>query len=325
MKKLLDILLTMIRAVVHSELKEFYRSASKDRDAMQKNFAQIQKQIANLNVPKLHLDDHGWGVFSQTDEDGILHFLTTTLNLSQPKFLELGAGNFSECNFRGLVETGNGSGVFVDARKDLIHTLRRTVASYLGPALAVEAYITPDNVEQLVSDARKELGGLDLLSIDLDGNDYWVAERVDFSGIKVVVMEVNPGFGELSTVSVPRNDTFDRGSAHFSHLYWGTSISAYTRLMSARGFTLVGLSQKRFNAFFVTKEEVERSPVLGRMAEKLVVDFSRWRVREGRDRAGQLTYASSSEALRGFPDLPLVDVKTGATISIESLQLPTSG
>jgi len=300
-------------------LEDFYRSTIKDRDDTRRSFAQVQRQIARLNSTKSHLGDHGWGVFSQGDEDGILNFLTIALNLSQPKCLELGAGNFSECNFRGLLETANGSGVFVDFREDLVSSISRTTASYLGPALGVKTWITPENVEELVSSAREELDGLDFISLDLDGNDYWVAERIDFSQVKLVVLEVNPVFGEISTVSVPRDDSFDRRAAHFSHLYWGTSISAYTNLMGARGFKLIGFNQKRFNAFFLKEDEVARSPVLEELAANVAIDFSDWQIREGRSSAGDLTLAQSRAHVREFPDLPLIDVSNGNVTSVGAL------
>lgn len=60
------------------------------------------------------------------------------------------------------------------------------------------------------------MGGVDLISLDIDGNDYWVAQALDLSSTSILVVEYNPLFGDKLPVSVPRNDKFDRTKEHHS-------------------------------------------------------------------------------------------------------------
>ena len=265
------------------------------------------------------LDKYGFSVWSQTDEDGILSFLVSRLDIAKPKCLEIGAGNFLESNFRFLAEILNASVFAVDAREDLISEVRNQTVAWLAPVVPHQAWVTPRNVSEIVTKAIKEIGEIDILSIDLDGNDYWVLEAANLENIKLVMVETNSLFGGLAPVSVPQDDQFSRFTAHYSGLYWGASIQAFVHLLESRGFRLVGRNRKGFNAFFIRDEIVAGDPLLARLSRHVKMNSDTWGIREGRNSDGQLTFADPTKLLREAPDLPLIEVTTGKQIELGSL------
>lgn len=257
-------------------------------------------------------------VFSQWGEDGILDFLCDSLGLCKPRILELGAGNLLECNSRYLLEARNASVVAVDARADLVSTAHQLPGYWRSTLIPIVTWITPVSVAPLQALTQDRLGGLDIVSIDIDGNDYWVARMIDWSQVRIVVVEYNPIFGSSHPVSVPRDDGFDRGAAHFSNLYFGASLPAWISFFRSHELTLVGTNRVGNNAFFVRQSERSRVPVaeFDSAALEVAVD---WRVREARNPDGELSYQSWRDASDDLMGLPLVDVDTGLATSVRNV------
>lgn len=279
----------------------------------------LLQHVQASEAEKQSLDKYGFSVWSQTDEDGILSFLVSRLDLVKPKCLEIGAGNFLESNFRFLAEIMNASVFAVDARQDLSSRVRKEPFAWLAPVVPYETWVTPANIQEIVSRAAKDIGEIDLLSIDLDGNDYWVLEKMNLEGIKLVMVEVNPLFGGSDPVSVPRDDEFNRFAAHHSGLYWGSSIAASIYLLESRGFRLVGRNSKGFNAFFVKAEIVAQDPLLTRFSDSVDLTSRTWGIREGRNREGELTFENPTKLKSEAPNLPLINVITGEQVRLDSL------
>lgn len=256
-----------------------------------------------------HLWDAEVSVYSQWGEDGILDFLCDAFQLAKPKALELGAGNFSECNTRFLAEHRLASVVAVDGRKDLASALSTLDLEWKTTVKALEQWITPDNVEEIRSTAQDFMGGLDILSLDIDGNDYWVAEAIDLTSVSIIVVEYNAIFGSAPAVSVPRNDQFDRTQAHYSWLYFGASLRAFVDLFAKRGFDLAGTNRVGTNAFFIRKGEVV-IPNLQVPNRDELAPYVDLRLRESRDQAGMMNYLAGSARREVIKDLPLIDVNT---------------
>jgi hypothetical protein len=156
---------------------------------------------------------------------------------------------------------------------------------------------------------------LDIISLDIDGNDFWVAEQLDMADIRIFVVEYQPLFGADRAVSIPRQDDFDRTTAHYSWLYYGASLQAFVGLMASRGLTFVGSNRAGNNAFFVADQWVDRVglPIPDRAD---LSPYINWRVREAHDQSGRLTFQSAREAAHQIADLPLVDVTDGTTTTV---------
>ena len=245
-------------------------------------------------------------VFSQWGEDGILDFICETLKISKPKFVEIGAGNFHECNSRFLAESRNASVVAIDARTDLVTEVKKMTVFWKTHIFPICEIVTPDNINDLLVFARDKMAGIDILSLDIDGNDYWVLDAAKLDKISVVVVEYNSLFGYLAEVSVPRDDLFNRKEKHFSCLYYGASLSAFIYSLSLKGFTFLGSNRACNNAFFIKNEKINEFSIEIPTNLELFVDS---RVRESRDTFGSLSFLSGKDRLRVIETMPVVNVK----------------
>jgi hypothetical protein len=90
---------------------------------------------------------------------------------------------------------------------------------------------------------------LGLLSIDVDGNDYWFLKELIDIAPAVICVEYNATLG-LEPISVPYDPLFDRHKKHPSGWYHGASLSALASLCASRGYGLAAISKAGLNAFF---------------------------------------------------------------------------
>jgi hypothetical protein len=252
-------------------------------------------------------------VYSQWGEDGILDYLCERLELSKPRVLEIGAGNFSECNTRFLAENRNASIFAVDGRDDLVSSLERSPLLWKNHVFAHQTWVSPKNINEIISKAKNSIGNIDLFSLDLDGNDYWILQEANLESVSIVVVEYNPLFGHLRAVSVPRDDMFDRRIKHHSWLYYGASLKAFENLLDRKNFEFIGTNRVGNNAFFVRKNLVRHIPIKPNEDRSVYVD---WRVREARDKDGKLTYSSGYPRVAEIRNLLLVDVQTNELVSV---------
>jgi len=252
-------------------------------------------------------------VYSQWGEDGILDYLCERIELSKPRMLEIGAGNFSECNSRFLAENRNASVFAVDGRDDLVYSVETNSLRWKNHIFGHQIWVSPKNINQIIAKAQEAIGVIDIFSLDLDGNDYWILQEADLDSVSIVVVEYNPLFGHRTAVSVPRNDEFDRKSKHYSWLYYGASLKAFEYLLHQKDFTFIGSNRVGNNAFFVRNDLVKRIPI---HSEKDLSVYTDWRVRETRSQEGQLTFSSGYDRVSVISHLPLVNVETGEGISV---------
>jgi hypothetical protein len=272
---------------------------------------QIASTVRSGSRPQFgKLWDAEFRVFSQFGEDGILDFLCTSLSIARPRIMEIGAGNFSECNSRFLAEARGASVYAVDGQHGLSRSIARMSLKWRTPLWAREVWVTPNSVPELEAEARELMGGVDLLSLDIDGNDYWVLDSLSLQGTKIVVVEFNPYLGPRP-ISVPRDDAFDRTTAHSSWLYYGASLQAFVHLLESKGFSLIGTTRAGNNAFFVTRNLLPLSGLVDASKDALLADSASWTIREMRDDRGELvpeqTVQAGVEALTG---LAVVNVLT---------------
>ncbi len=254
-------------------------------------------------------------VFSQWGEDGILDYLCEKVGLVKPKVLEIGAGNFTECNSRFLAENRNASVFAVDGRDDLIPSIECHSLRWKTHIYGYQTWVTPKNINEIVEKASQAIGKLDLLSLDLDGNDYWIMQAANLDSVSVVVVEYNPLFGHSKAVTVARDDAFERTSKHYSWLYYGASLKAFVDLLEKKDFEFVGTNRVGNNAFFVRRVLRNKIPL------EISIDLSEytdWRIREARSQDGQLSLASGYNRVIEMKDLPLIDLETGLEISVET-------
>ncbi|MDP9228347.1 MAG: hypothetical protein M3M99_04750, partial [Actinomycetota bacterium] len=225
-------------------------------------------------------------VFSQFGEDGIIQYLTQRVPIENDFFVEFGVEDYSESNTRFLLVNDNWRGLVIDADDAHVEFLRATGLEWRHQIDAVTAFIDRDNINSLISGAGIE-GDIGLLSVDLDGNDYWVLEAIDVVSPRILVVEYNSVFGPDAAITIPYDPGFVRSQANPSWLYWGASLTALARLADSKGYALVAGNTAGNNAFFVRRD------VLGEIAELPVERaYSASRFRESRGKKEELTLVS---------------------------------
>ena len=252
-------------------------------------------------------------VFSQFGEDGILQFLVghVPVPVEREVFVEFGVESYAEANTRFLLLHDNWRGLIMDGGDSMHEFLETGGLKWRHDIDAKTAFIDRDNINTLIGDAGIS-GDIGLLSVDIDGNDYWVLEAVNVVSPRILALEYNATFGPDAAVTVPYDPGFVRGEKHWTWLYWGASLAALTRLANEKGYALVAGNRAGNNAFFVRRD------VLGEIPELSVADAWRpARFRESRDRRGSLSYVSDPlERLRLMREMPVVDVETGRELTI---------
>jgi len=257
-------------------------------------------------------------VFSQWGEDGIIEWLISHVQVPNAHFIEFGVESFHEANCRFLLMNRNWKGLVMDSNEAHIAALQTEPLYWMYDLTAKPALVTAENVDELIASAG--FGGpLGLLSIDIDGNDYWVWNAIKSIDPAIVVCEYNPIFGDTRAISVPYDPNFNRFSAHYSGLYSGCSIAALQLLASKRGYAFVGTNSNGINAFFVRNDLA--APVLANLQE--VRAFAS-RHRNSRDPAGHLTYTGGIARLDLIRHLEVVDVATGDRLPLSHIDKPYS-
>jgi hypothetical protein len=269
------------------------------------------RQVLGHQRPK-KLAEVEFRVYSQWGEDGIIQYLTSVVPCD-PTFVEFGVQDYIESNTRFLVLKDNWSGLVLDGSDENVRRIREDRISWRHDLTSICAFIDRDNINGLIAQRfpGPELG---LLSIDIDGNDYWIWEAMVQVRPAIVVCEYNSVFGARLPVTIPYRPDFDRTRAHYSNLYFGASLAALCHLAAKKGYAFVGSNSSGNNAFFVRLDR------LSGLAPLPVQDgYVESSFRESRNTDGRLSYLTGIARLREIQELPLMNVETGAVLAIREL------
>ena len=264
--------------------------------------------------PDAPLADAEFQVFSQFGEDGIIQYLVQRVPVENDVFVEFGVEDYHESNTRFLLVHDNWRGLIIDGGATHVEFLRATGLGWRHHIDAVSAFIDRDNINGLIRSAGIE-GDIGVLSVDIDGNDYWVLESIDVVSPRILIVEYNSVYGPEAAITVPYDPGFVRSEKHPSWLYWGASLGALTRLANEKGFALVGGNRAGNNAFYVRRD------VLGDIPEVSVEQAHEPSCFcESRGADGELSYVSDyRDRIALIAQMPVVDVASGETVSIGAL------
>ena len=211
----------------------------------------VHVDAAKLPYPE-RLTASRFRLLSQNQEDGILWTLFEQVGTTCRRFVELGSGA-SGGNAAMLAGEFGWTGLLVEGDKGKVEYAGRRFPR----ATAVCAWITPDTVNDLLRQ-HGYAGEVDLLSVDIDGNDYWVWKAITVCSPRVVMLEYNSMFGPDRAVSVPYDPKFSRRDHRFC--YYGASLAAMTRLSASKGYRLVVVEPTGVNAFFLRNDVAPEIP-----------------------------------------------------------------
>lgn len=212
---------------------------------------------SNGITPRERLRQHEFQIFSQNGEDGILLYIFSQIGTTDRRFIEFGFGDGRECNTANLSIHFGWSGLMMDGSSAMAKACRAHFASRKeirpGQVTVAQHFITAENVNDLFRE-HGFTGEIDLLSIDIDGNDFWVWKAIQVVNPRTVVIEYNPSFTLERSITIRYNPTFDRTAKGIPGGYHGASLEALTRLGGIKGYSLVGCNSHGCNAFFVRND-----------------------------------------------------------------------
>ena len=107
---------------------------------------------------------------------------------------------------------------------------------------------------------KSEFPRIGVLSIDVDGNDYWFLKRLIDAEPEVLCVEYNATLG-LAPITVPYDPAFDRMKKHPSGWYHGASLSALCKLAGRYGYGIAAVSEAGANVFFTRDGRLDPSAV----------------------------------------------------------------
>ncbi|MDC2970481.1 hypothetical protein OAY12_04730 [Candidatus Pelagibacter sp.] len=249
-------------------------------------------------------------VFSQNGEDGIIDYLLTKLKLipHSTNFIEIGVGDYRESNTRFIYNRFHSKGVIIDCINDMKKKVKPHVNLWKGDLRICNSFINSNNINEILE--KNCDFDVDVFSLDIDGIDYWIIQKLKKNISKIFIAEFNPVFGSKLKVTVPNIDNFDRTNYHYSNLCYGMSLSALIDVMKEKNFYFVGTNLQKMNAFFVSndfnKKDFFNNLIIGSLE-----NYTNSNIRDSRDINNNLNYLSGFEKkIKEIENCKVVNLET---------------
>ena len=256
------------------------------------------------NIKKINELDYK--IFSQNGEDGIIDYFLHELKIEKPRYVEIGVGDYSECNTRFIFETYNSKGLIIDCIKDIKKKIMNNIIFWKGDLTIVEEFINHKNINSLLIE-NKFNKNIDLFSLDIDGIDYWILRELPNKFSKIAVLEFNPNFGPNLEITVPNIENFNRTNYHYSNLCFGASLKAIINLMKSKGFVFMGVNKNCINAFFINIDEIKNIN-LEKPDDQNLSCFTNSNYRESRSIDGNLTFLTDENKINEICECEVINL-----------------
>lgn len=228
---------------------------------------------------RLPFDQVEFRNYSENGEDGILLYIFSIVGESTKTCVDIGAATGVSGNCANLIVNHGWTGTLIDANQAYVEYgrsyFRQHPSTRLFPPKFLHSKITAENVNQLLR-TNCVSGEVDLLSLDIDGIDYWVWNALDVVTPRVVLAEIQAIWMTEASVTVPNEPDFVPHYIDGFGAYSGASLPAFVKLASKKGYRLVGSQRYGFNAVFVRNDVGQ--DVLPEVSAEACLDhpFVRW-------------------------------------------------
>ena len=224
-------------------------------DRLNSLFSTYYQNIAAPNLSqKMAFRNSEFKVYSKHGGDGLLLYIFSKIGTANYTFVEIGIEDGRECNTANLSLNFGWRGLMIDANKDWVKSAKLYFDTELGDKAdnvkVVACFVTAENFNKVLLEYDIR-GEVDLLSIDIDSNDYWVWRSVAAINPRVVVVEYNAALG-LRSMTIKYDPNLDHRETHHKNpLYFGASLPALAKLGKSKGYILVACDLHGHDAFFI--------------------------------------------------------------------------
>jgi len=193
--------------------------------------------------------------FSQNGEDGIIDFLIGKIKEPNRYFIEIGSSDGIENNTAWLAVAKKYCGIMVEGNSVVSENCRQMMTSLNFGVECISMFVSKNNINDLLE--KSFYKNPDIFSLDIDGNDYYLAQIIMEAGFKpkIFVVEYNSVYGPKKPLTIEYKDDFVLSKAHASHLYYGVSVGGWKNFFKKHGYQFITVDQSGVNAFFVNPSE----------------------------------------------------------------------
>ena len=192
-----------------------------------------------------NINNYEFRITSQNNEDGLIKFIFDTIEVKKINFIEIGF-DFFENNSLNLFKKSN-KGLMIDGSFEKCFLLKYIIKIFypFKNIKVVNSLVYKENINNLINTHFLN-DEIDLLSIDVDGIDYYLLEKINIKP-KLICIEYNHWFGSEQSVTVPYDKNFIWNRDYYS----GASLLALTKLAKIKNYHLIATDSSCTNAFFI--------------------------------------------------------------------------
>ena len=237
-----------------NKLFQFFYATNKSEVVLQ---SKLRQEINFIKKREFERDNKnlipfGYKVFSQTDEDGIINEIFKRIVTTNKQFLEFGVN--TDFNNTTYLLFNGWKGVWLESSKKKIIKIEEKYSSFIKnkKLKLFNKIITAENVNEELKFSKLNKN-LDLLSIDIDGNELYVLNELKIINPRVIIVEYNAKFPP----PVEKTIKYDPKFIWDYDDYFGSSLQLLENTLKKIGYVLVGCNALGVNAFFIKKELVK--------------------------------------------------------------------
>ena len=222
----------------------------------------LLEQYRSLNCTysqKSFFQNKEFKITSQNGEDGLILFLFSLIGCKSKVFIDIGCGGHTSNTFNLAINFGF-LGIYLDGDENSMKQTQGLFKSSLRQQTSTHIFstiwITKENINEIIQEKLSCLNKteVDILSIDIDGNDYWIWDAINIINPRLVVIEYNASFGQELAVTIPYAPEFNANDYHPRRWYHGASLCALSKLGEKKGYSLICCESNGVNTFFIRND-----------------------------------------------------------------------
>ena len=243
----------MIKNFLNRILQYYYATNKREvlfQSKLRQEIESIKKK--EFKKDKKNLIPYGFKIYSQSDEDGIINEIFKRIGTTNKRFLEFGV-NSTDNNTTFLLLNGWTGGWLEASNSQVIRIKKKYEVLLKKNKLRIyKKKITAENINKIIKSINFK-GVIDLLSIDIDGNEVYLLNKLSQIKPRVIIVEYNAKFPP----PIRKCIKYDPKFIWKYDDYFGTSLQLLADNLKNFGYVLVGCNILGVNAFFIKKKLVQ--------------------------------------------------------------------